>query len=41
MPNYLEIIGLMINFIATIVIVTGDKLLRSFGFCIEELEPVD
>jgi len=32
----MEIIGLIIGFLSSIIIVIGEKLLQLFGFCIEE-----
>jgi|JI10StandDraft_1071094.scaffolds.fasta_scaffold743097_1 hypothetical protein len=37
----MELVGLFIGFFATIVIVIGDKILQSFGFCIDEADPFD
>lgn len=38
-PNFMELIGLVIGFIATIVIVAGDKVFNKFGLCLEEPAP--
>ena len=40
-PNFLELMGLVIGFIATIVIVIGDKIFQSFGMCVDEVDPFD
>lgn len=37
-PNFMEIIGLMVGFLSTIVIVIGEKILHRFGFCLNEPE---
>lgn len=37
----MELIGLAVNFIATVVIVMGDKMMKHFGFCLDEEDPFD